>query len=173
MEGDSHMPGRSTLGWRCSACGQLITSIEDGWVEWLAAENRRGVTRLKGLRLVHRFHTSLAPSEHGCRYDQRAVFRKDRSVVEGLPLERFIGPDGLMMLLSLIREGELPMADLLELAKRVQIPGYELVRELFKEASAEGVIEPVIGEGYYLQSDIQAVLRWAGQEFRSSEKPAL
>jgi hypothetical protein len=41
-------------GWHCDSCGGLITSIEEGWVEWLASENNRGQEVLSGLRLVHR-----------------------------------------------------------------------------------------------------------------------
>ena len=166
-------PSRITWGWRCGYCGQLITSIEDGWVEWLAGENKRGVTRLKGLRLVHRIAASPERTEHGCQYDELAEFRQDRSVVEGLPLERFVGPDGLMMLLSLIAEGELPITELLELAKRVQIPGYELARDLFAQAGADDVIKPSMGEGYYLQTEIRAVLRWAEEDAHSGLKPAI
>ena len=49
---------------------------------------------------------------------------------EGLALDRFAGPDGLMLLLSMIAERELPLQELIELAKRVQIPGYEAAYEL-------------------------------------------
>jgi len=72
-----------SLGWSCGSCGELITSIEDGFVEWLAgadeyAADKYGTTRIKGLRLVH----SL------CRYDDRREFQRDQSLVEGLPLGR-------------------------------------------------------------------------------------
>ena len=50
--------------------------------------------------------------------------------MEGLPLERFVGLDGFMMLFSLLADGSLPRDEILELAKRVQIPGYELARDL-------------------------------------------
>jgi hypothetical protein len=83
----------------------------------------------------------------------------DQSIVEGLSLERFVGSDGLMLLLSFFGAGEMPKDDLLELAKRVQIPGYEQARELFPEAIQTGVLEPSIGDGYYLQSEIRTLLR--------------
>ncbi len=151
---------RGPVGWRCATCGELITRVEDGWVEWLAGEDENGNSTCKGLRLVHVSSASPRGTEgHGCRYDERQEFKNDQSVVEGLALERFVGPDGLMMLLSLIAADELPRDELLELAKRVQIPGYEQTRELFPRAVAEGVIEPSIGMGYYLQSEIESVLR--------------
>jgi hypothetical protein len=172
MSGGNHALGRSVAGWRCSTCGELITRIEDGWVEWLAAEDEHEAARLKGMRLVHAMAASPRGHErhgcqyherHGCQYDERHEFRQNQSVVEGLPLERFVGADGLMLLLSLIAAGELPQDDLLELAKRVQIPGYEQAREMFPHAVAEGIIEPSIGVGYYVQSEIQSLLLWASR----------
>jgi hypothetical protein len=153
--------GYEGAGWRCTTCGALITRIEHGWVEWLATEGEQGAI-LKGLRLVHRGFAELEQS-HGaeCRYDCHREFRNDKSIVEGLPLERFVGPDGLMLLLSFLAIGEMPKDDVLELAKRVQIPGYEQTRELFQEAMEEGVVTPAIRERYYLQSELDALLRWS------------
>jgi hypothetical protein len=153
---------REAAGWRCATCGALITRIEDGWVEWLAAEGEEGNTVLKDLRLVHRGSADSETSYRAeCRYDCRHEFRKDNSIVEGLPLARFVGPDGLMLLLSFLAIGEMPKDDVLELAKRVQIPGYELARGLFQSALHERLIIPAIGERYYLQSELEALLRWA------------
>jgi hypothetical protein len=74
-------------------------------------------------------------------------FEMMAGIVEGLPLERFVGSDGLMLLLWFLATGELPKDDVLELAKRVQIPGYELTRELFQEAMASRVVTPSPGTG--------------------------
>jgi hypothetical protein len=166
IDKDTRMPGYASVGWTCSACGELISAIEDGWVEWLAGEDEHGATRLKGLRLVHR--NGVRGSNHGrCQYDDRCEFRRDHSIVEGLPLERFVGVDGLMVLLSLIADREMPTSDVLELAKRVQIPGYEQTRELFHEAIDVGAVAPLVGEGFYMQSEIQELLRWT----KSGERP--
>ena len=62
--------------------------------------------------------------------------------MEGLPLEGFVGPDGLMLLLAFLTEDELLKDDVLELAKRVQIPGYEQTRELFQGAIDRGLSHP-------------------------------
>ena len=80
--------------------------------------------------------------------------------MEGLPLDRFVGADGLMLLLSLLAESEMPRAELLELVKRVHIPGYEQTREVFEEAIHGGAVTPLIGEGFYMQSEIRDLLRW-------------
>jgi len=128
--------------------------------EWLASEDERG-ERLKSLRLVHRLSRSAGPNGPNCRYDSVWKFRNDRSIVEGLSLERFVGSDGLMLLLSFLASGEMPCGDVLELAKRVQVPGYEQARELFSEAIGMGIFSPAIGEGYYMQSEIWELLGWA------------
>jgi hypothetical protein len=99
--------------------------------------------------LVHR---------ESCRYDARTVFRNRRSVVEGLCLERFIGPDGLILLLSLLTVGELPTVEVIELAKRVQVPGYELARNLVGEENLPHLLPPSLGHGCYLQSEIDEAL---------------
>src|SRR5580658_6428128 len=149
-------------GWRCDSCGELVSDLQAGWVEWLAAEDAKGKPKVSGLRLVHRHNTSPRGQEScGCQYNPRDEFRKNRGIVEGLALDRFAGPDGLMLLLSMITERELPAQELIELAKRVQIPGYEAVHEVVHDAVREGVITPSISPGFYLQWEISAVLKWA------------
>ena len=149
-------------GWRCDSCSGMITSVQAGWVEWLASEDRHGNDVLRRLRLVHRGHQKNARN-HNCRYDPLGEFRSGKTIVEGLPLERLVGADGLMILLSLLAEGELPHREILELIKRVQIPGYELVRNLSPRRRHSKVLCPVLRQGYYLQSEIQEMLGWAIQ----------
>ena len=149
-------------GWRCDSCGELVPDLQAGWVEWLAAEDVEGKPKVSGLRLVHRRNNCQRPREaHGCQYNPRDEFRRNRGIVEGLALDRFAGPDGLMLLLSMIAERELPLPELIELAKRVQIPGYEAASELVHDAVGEGVIAPCISSGFYLQCEIRDVLKWA------------
>jgi hypothetical protein len=156
-------------GWRCGSCGELVSDLQAGWVEWLAAEDAKGRPKVSGLRLVHRH--SAGPrrrDSYGCQYNPRDEFRRNRGIVEGLALDRFAGPDGLMLLLSMITERELPAQELIELAKRVQIPGYEAVHELVQDAVSAGVISPSISSGFYLQCEIWDVLEWA--KYRASAK---
>jgi hypothetical protein len=61
----------------------------------------------------------------------------------------------------MIAERELPLQELIELAKRVQIPGYEAAYDLVHDAVGEGVIAPCISSGFYLQCEIWNVLEWA------------
>lgn len=149
MKQTTHLRLRNYAGWRCDSCAQLITNVSDGWVEWLTSEDDNGATIVGALRLVHR---------KSCRYNALTVFRNHRSLVEGLCLERFIGPDGLILLLSLLAAGELPTIELIELAKRVQIPGYELARNVVGEKHLSQLLLPSLGHGCYLQSEIAELL---------------
>ena len=83
--------------------------------------------------------------------------------MEGLPLEQLLGADGLITLLSFLAEGELPHREILELVKRVQIPGYELVRTLSPRGQQSKLLSTVLRHGYYLQSEIREMLGWANQ----------
>jgi len=149
-------------GWRCDSCGELVSDLQAGWVEWLAAEDTEGKPKVSGSRLVHHRNTSPRWRKPcGCQYNPRDEFRKNRSIVEGLALDRFAGPDGLMLLLSMILEREFPAQELIELTKRVQIPGYEAVHEVVHDAVSERVITPSIAPGFYLQCEISDVLKWA------------
>jgi hypothetical protein len=85
-------------------------------------------------------------------------FRSNKTIVEGLPLNRLVGPDGLMVLLSLVAEAELPHAEIVELMKRVQIPGYELVRNLTLRGQRSKLLVPILGPRCYLQSEIREML---------------
>ena len=163
-------------GWRCDSCGELMSDLQAGWVEWLAAEDTKGKPKVSGLRLVHRRPTNPGRREpYGCQYNPRDEFRKNRGIVEGLALDRFAGPDGLMLLLSMIAEHELPARELIELTKRVQIPGYEAVYEVVHDAVSEGVIAPSISSGFYLQCEIWDVLNWAkyGTSAKKSQSESL
>jgi hypothetical protein len=153
MATGTHTIERLAAGWRCCSCGELITRIQDGWVGWLAGDDVQGTARLRGLRLVHK-----TPD---CQYDEHQEFRNDQSIVEGLALERFVGPDGLMLLLSFLASGEFPRDEVLELIKRVQIPHYEQASEPIHRALELGALVPAIGQGYYLQSEMRLVLGWA------------
>ena len=158
MTGNDPVKLSELKGWRCDRCGRLITAIEEGWVEWLASENGDEEEVLSGLQLVHRGSIPTNGQKQGCRYDSLKEFRKRKTIVEGLPLERFVGPDGLMMLFSFLAAGSLPRGEILQLAKRVQIPGYELARSLLQESSSSNVVRQFLGHECYLQSEIRELI---------------
>lgn len=76
-------------------------------MQWLASEDKQGRTHLRGLRLVHGPPASTGKRRlHACRYDARRQFRRDRSIVEGLPLERFVGQMGSCSCCHLLRRAQ-------------------------------------------------------------------
>lgn len=81
-------------------------------------------------------------------------------MVEDLPLNSFAGPDGLMMLLRLLEEGRLPKGEVIEMIKRLHIPGYERARHYFAEAIAAGAFEPNTQPNYHYQYQIEETLRY-------------
>jgi hypothetical protein len=145
------MPREKSIrsGWRCDSCGELVSDLQAGWVEWIAADDTKGRPKVSGLRLAHLRKTSpRSPEPHGCQYNPQDEFRKNRGIVEGLALDRFAGPGGLMLLLCMIAERELP------------------VQELAHDAVSEGVIAPSISSGFYLQCEIWDVLKWANTKLQ-------
>jgi hypothetical protein len=66
-----------------------------------------------------------------------------------------------MMLFSFLAAGNLPRGEILELAKRVQIPGYELARSLFQESTSSNAVTQFLGHGCYLQSEIREMIALA------------
>ncbi|MEK7951643.1 hypothetical protein [Luteolibacter soli] len=130
-------PPRKASTWICDSCREEIATIEEGWVEWLV--RRVGDTWMgHGLRLVH--HHSHSPASK-CQYPQQAKHRPDDSVLLDLPLKSLLGPDGLMELLRMLAQGELPQAEVIEMIKRLHIPGYEHARLDSTPALAVGAID--------------------------------
>lgn len=145
--------------WICDSCSQPITKVEHGWVEWLSkVEEKKFVG--KGLRLVH--HCSAhTPLDTRCQYGRRA--ETDGFTLSDLPLKDFLGTNGLIDLLCFIATEQLPANEVLEMIKRLHVPGYEHARFHFARAISDGVFEPNTPPGYHSIEDINAVLKWAKQ----------
>lgn len=143
--------------WICDACGETIKDQADGWVEWLRNSESR---ECRGLRLVHHQPASPRNPAGSCQYDSDVEWNSDQSsLVNDLSLEFFLGSDGLMRLLAMLSDGTPPADEVIEMIKRLYIPGYEHAHRHFEHAIAEGVIEPDTKFGFFPQRDIQATLR--------------
>lgn len=152
--------------WICDTCGGLIKNINDGWVEWIHQTGNGNSGRLirRDLRLVHHKPASPRRSAHGCQFNEDHEFQKDSGIVGDLPLEDFLGPGGLMHLLAMIEVDEPAFtACVVEMIKRLHIPGYEHARAHFDAAIREGVIEPNMRQGFYSMGQIKATLAFAAE----------
>ena len=67
-----------------------------------------------------------------------------------------------MRLLALLAQDYLPKNQVLEMIKRLHIPGYERARLYMDEAQSQGEYEPNTFEGKYpFQSQIENIIEWA------------
>jgi hypothetical protein len=154
-------------GWICDTCGEPILKAKDGVLEWLSGYNKDGDESVKIARDIHLVHhLPASPRAHkgddiGCYFNEREEFKKDRLTPSWSHLDRFLDTDGLMELLEILQHEGLPKEDVIEMIKRLHIPGYEHARLHFNEAISNGVFEPNRAPGFYWQSDIEATLKWA------------
>ena len=127
--------GFAGRGWICDKCGLIIERAADGWVQWreFGAESKnrklRGERALgRDLQLVHADPASPHPiktgEKYGCQFDDNdpAYMTMDLSLPE------FLGPNGLMHLLDFIAKGSVETVEVLEMIKRLNVPGYEQAR---------------------------------------------
>jgi hypothetical protein len=60
----------------------------------------------------------------------------------------------------MIKQQELPVDEVLQMIKRIHVPGYEHARFYFDQAMSEGAFEPNMPKDYYSRYDIQATLQF-------------
>lgn len=89
---------------------------------------------------------------------------RDKGLIRDVALSRFQGADGLMQLLALAAEERLPLESVIEMIKRIHIPGYERARSYLGAAAAHGVFEPNTRPGFPWQSQLDLVLRWLDED---------
>jgi len=151
-----------TTKWICDVCGKEIESPEDGWLEWVEYESQEdGRTRGRDVRVVHHTKSKQEKLEgRTCQFDQDATRRDGGLVCDG-PLGWFLGPDGLMRLLSMMEDDRLPVRDVIEVTRRLHMPGYEKARFHFSEAVSARVVDPSPYPGCWELSQIEAVIKYA------------
>jgi hypothetical protein len=150
-----------TTKWFCDECGGEILKPEDGWVEWQTWNKERRSS--SGLRLVH--HLTASPKKDdgdGCYYRRDALYKQTGASVSDMHMQKFLGPDGLMLLLSMSEDG-MPARETAAMVMRLHLPGYEAARGHFGKAVADGVIEPNLPKGFYWQYEIAKVLDWVAK----------
>jgi hypothetical protein len=156
--------------WICDTCGEKIKSPEEGLIEWYSCNDENGIRRSGKIRLVHLLSASplrkIEMFRKGCVFDMHKDIMTVEGFVSNQPLAGFLGADGLMRLLSLLAEGEFPVVEVVEMIKRLHVPGYEIARNYFQKAVSEGVIDACAPGEFYGQSQISAVLQWLDERRR-------
>lgn len=152
-------------GWICDSCGGHIEKVEDGWVEWITFTGPTGEEVGRDMRLVHIKPASPRKgSLYGCQFDDNKEYKRDKGMVNDMPLDDFMGSNGLMYLLMMSARNVPPKEQVIEMIKRLHIPGYEFARFHFKRAEAEGILEPSYPGGFYTQNEIETVLKHYEEE---------
>ncbi|HOP41545.1 MAG TPA: hypothetical protein PLI53_10935, partial [Geobacteraceae bacterium] len=141
-----------------------IQSPIEGIVEWYSFIDEHGVPRGGKLRLVHECSVSpllkMGLKRKGCSLDMHEELYGSTGTTGSAPLGEFLGPGGLMRLLSFITGEEFPAGDVIRMIKRLHVPGYEAARIFFRKAALEGIVQPKTSEDQYCFNDIAAVLQW-------------
>jgi hypothetical protein len=151
----------SVAPWTCDTCKMPIQKRLHGVVEWVQRETGKKRFVSHGLHLVHRKVDSPRKTKRGCEYDEDKWLQKDDSLVINEPLKKFLRADGLMALLELTARGEFESHDgIIEMIKRLHIPGYEQARNGFRAAIGAGVFENDTTPSFYDQKQINATLSW-------------
>jgi len=148
--------------WICETCGQLIRTPKDGWVEWTLVGTGSSEYKVRDIRIVHFRPASPRGPEGNCQFDQSQEWENGKATIADSSLEEWVGPDGLMNFLEHAARPEFKGIDMMEMLKRVQVPGYDRAKSFFNKALAEGVIELRGPEGFYSQAEIRSVLEHYG-----------
>lgn len=146
--------------WNCDTCGEMIDRPHDGWVEWFCkVEN--GIRSGSGFRLVHKSAASPRGGARNCQYDGRAVQLEGGMALKDDDMTEFMGADGLTRLLCMLSDNELPKDEVIEMIKRLHVPGYETARDYFEQAISGSAFSPRLKPGFHTQSEIMATIAWA------------
>ena len=76
-------------------------------------------------------------------------------------MKSFLGSDGLLRLLYILERSDHQTEHVIEMIKRLQIPGYEQVRDSLRAAAGAGVYEKA---DHLTMANIEAVLHWKAQQ---------
>ncbi len=129
--------------WICDTCRQLIQEPGHGYVEWL----QRLDEPARAFHIVHHAPRSPLKPDGNCYQHTRARGRRD------LPLREFVGPVGMVRLLSFLDLGEHhdpkraslnqvhDMREFVEFARRLTLPHYEEARRYWNDAESDGFFD--------------------------------
>lgn len=143
--------------WYCDHCGEIINTSNEGWLEWYKDIIEKEFSKRKGYRIVHH-------NKH-CMYDTRQMFSQNK-LVSDMHLTDYIGPDGLVLLLSDLDYGDVENnSELVEIIRRLHTPYYEEARKYHDIAKEEGYFSGENEVTRYLQSTSKYILKNFKKEY--------
>lgn len=152
--------------WICDVCGGIIEKPEDGYVVW----SRDIDKKLDRIRIVHK-NKIVGDKRVGCD--------RDKSFPLSMDLKSFLGPKGIVRLLSMVDPGpnftneyEDRIANkrlFLEFVRRLQIPYYEEARLYWNEAMADGFFDGANEIKTYDPEDLQSLVEEYGNKSEQIE----
>ena len=151
-KGQIQMKLEPSREWVCDSCYRVIKSAEDGAVEWLKDKDKdAGHYKAHGFKIIH---NEISSPGHPC--NTCSIYRSLPGKCEAA-LKEFVGTDGLVTLFHFldpnpdleyrgpaVRE----VRELLEFARRVQLPRYEEARLYWPKAEADGLLEDTAWTAY-------------------------
>lgn len=140
-----------TKHWICDSCGEKVyPNDNNGFVQWLTNYNANAPNSYN-IQIVHNSKSCLFTQEYVRSLGNDTMYKD-------MPLEYYTGTDGLMNLLEIISYNDFQdNEEVLEIIKRIHIPGYEVTRKYFTKAINEGIFEPNTKEDYYTQETINTI----------------
>lgn len=159
--------------WICDACGEVIESPEQGWIEWLTDTtelNSKNQFYHHGFKIVH--HAAYSPRKpHGTCYHYDHT--PPHELKADTYLTEFLGYSGIINLLFLIEAGPYrekhykgphikDFREWTELVRRLTIPHYEEARFYMKRADSDGFFEGASEIWIYLPKTLRQVIKRYG-----------
>ncbi|BAQ11286.1 hypothetical protein OXB_2815 [Bacillus sp. OxB-1] len=140
--------------WICDHCGDLIESIDRGWLEWYHEVGTYDNHTETGFRIVH--------DHQRCMYNQRSMFAQGKSVSD-MHLVDFTGDNGLVSLLSLIETKRIKdIEEFSEIIRRIHVSYYEEARQYWTQAEEDGFFDGANEVWPYLpETSLQIISRYS------------
>jgi len=154
----------------CDYCGELISSTEEGYVEWLSERNEEtGRSEYHGFKIVH--HKLFSPNKDagGSNLYTHTPGRSD------WPLRDFTGEAKMAHILSLIDVGPYHDPDFggprvrdvreyIEFVRRLTIPYYEEARQYWGKALDDGYFASANEVWIYLPENLKELIERYGED---------
>ncbi|QFF98826.1 hypothetical protein PB01_08260 [Psychrobacillus glaciei] len=120
--------------WYCDNCGEVIEKAEEGWLEWYRDIDKGNAFRKgKGFRIVHH--------NQRCMYNEKELFKQNKLTAD-MHLDHYVGPDGLVYLLSKIQYDQVEdNAEIVEIIRRLHVPYYEEALKYHNIAEEKGYFD--------------------------------